>query len=150
MSGRGDGTGAPAGDVGGAPIDFDRLDVVADRLSADDRFDRIENRPEFAPDRSVCVYDPGFYPNGVRAARLELVWFESGDFSLHYHEEQLEGPFDHRWDRHPSVHNARDHVHPDSDAPTPGTDASHSPGWRDVLSTVLAAIEDRQRDFWTE
>lgn len=98
----------------------------------------------------MCVYDSGFYPRSVRTARLEIVWFENGDFSLHYHEEQAEGTFDHRWDRHPSDHNARDHVHPGPDAPTPGTDASHPPDWRDVLTIVLEEIEARQRAFWTE
>jgi hypothetical protein len=86
----------------------------------------------------------------VQSARLEVVWFESGDFSLHYHEAHEDGAFDHRWDRHPSDHNTRDHVHPGPDAPTPGDDASHPAEWRDVLSMVLGEIEGRQRAFWTE
>ncbi|MDF9745719.1 hypothetical protein [Natrinema salsiterrestre] len=149
MTDRSDGTGTPDDDSSGAPIDFDRLDAIADRLSSDDRFDRIDAQPAFAPDRLVCVYDAGFYPNRVHSARLEIVWFENGDFSLQYHEEHDEGAFDHRWDRHPSDHNARDHVHPGPNAPTPGTDTSHPPDWRDVLSTVLTEIETRQRGFWT-
>lgn len=149
MTGRDNGTGGPD-DVSGAPVDFDRLETIADRLATDDRFDRIEEQPEFAPDRLVCVFGSGFYPSRIRTAHLEIVWFENGDFSLHYHEEQIEGAFDHRWDRHPSDHNARDHVHPGPDAPTPGTDASHSPDWRDVLSMVLTEIEDRQQSFWIE
>ena len=132
----------------GAPVDFDRLDVVRERLETDDRFARIDERPEFAPDRVVCVYDSRFYPDSVRSARLEVAWYENGDFSLHYHEEHESGEFDHRWDRHPSDHNARDHVHPGPDAPTPGDDASHPADWRDVLSSVLSEIEDRQRAFW--
>jgi len=132
----------------GAPVDFDRLGVVRERLSADDRFARIDERPAFAPERLVLVYDRRFYPERVRAARIEIAWFENGDFSVHYHEEHLDGTFDHRWDRHPSDHNARDHVHPGPDAPTPGEDASHPADWRDVLSTVLSEIEDRQRAFW--
>lgn len=137
-------------DASGAPVDFDRLEVVAERLSGDDRFDRVEERPAFAPDRVVCVYVHGLYPSTVQSAQLEVVWFENGDFSLHYHELQTDGRFDHRWDRHPSDHNARDHVHPGPDAPTPGTDASHPRDWRDVLSSVLAEIDARQRGFWTE
>lgn len=141
--------GEPPGGSG-APVDFDRLGIIAERVSTDDRFDRVEERPAFAPDRVVCGYDTRFYPSSVRAARLELVWFENGDFSLHYHEAQDEGTFDHRWDRHPSDHNTRDHVHPGPDAPTPGTDASHPSDWRDVLSMVLREIEDRQRGFWVD
>jgi len=81
-------------------------------------------------------------------ARLEVVWFENGDFSLHYHEEHDTSEFDHRWDRHPSGHNTRDHVHPGPDAPTPGDDSPHPIDWRDVLSMVLSEIEERQRAFW--
>lgn len=148
MSGGGD-TAGPTDAGSGAPVDFDRLAVIATRLSTDDRFTRIDIQPEFAPDRLVCIYDPGFYPQHVASARLEVVWFENGDFSVHYHEAHDEGAFDHRWDRHPSEHNTRDHVHPGPDAPTPGTDASHPTEWRDVLSMGLGEIDDRQRAFWT-
>ena len=136
--------------LSGAPIDFDRLDVIRERLATDDRVSRTEEQPAFAPGRLVCVYDQRFYPERVRIARLEVVWFENGDFSLHYHEKHETGEFEHRWDRHPSGHNTRDHVHPGPDAPTPGDDASHPEDWRDVLSTVLSEIEDRQRAFWNE
>ena len=133
----------------GGSVDFDRLEVVRERLTTDDRFTEIDERPAFAPDRLVCRYDRRFYPDRVRSARLEVVWFENGDFSLHYHETHETGAFDHRWDGHPSGHNARDHVHPGPDAPTPGDDTTHPTDWRDVLSTVLSEIEDRQRGFWT-
>ena len=134
--------------LSGAPIDFDRLDAIRKRFVADDRFSNIDENPEFAPEHLVCVYDQRFYPNRVQSARLEVVWFENGDFSLHYHEEHETGEFDHRWDRHPSGHNARDHIHPGPDAPTPGDDTSHPADWRDVLSMVLSEIEARQRAFW--
>jgi len=136
--------------LSGAPIDFDRLDVIRERLTTDDRISRTDEQPVFAPRRLVCVYDQRFYPERVRTARLEVVWFENGDFSLHYHEEHETGEFEHRWDRHPSGHNTRDHVHPGPDAPTPGDDASHPEDWRDVLSMVLSETEDRQRAFWDE
>lgn len=132
----------------GAPVDWDRLDLIADRLASSERFQRVESEPEFAPDRVVCVYEPGLYPQRVQDARIEITWFQNGDFSIHYHEEHDSGTFDHRWDRHPSEHNTRDHVHPGSDAPTPGDDASHPADWRNVLSTVLEEIEDRRRGFW--
>jgi hypothetical protein len=77
-----------------------------------------------------------------------VVRFENADFSVHYHEDHERGAFDHRWDRHPSEHNARDHVHPGPDASTPGEDASHPTNWRDVLSAALSEIDDRQRAFW--
>ena len=132
----------------GAPVDFDRLDVIRERLATDDRFIRIDEQPEFAPERLACVYDQRFYPEHVQTARLEVIWFENGDFSLHYHEEHEAGEFDHRWDCHPSSHNVRDHIHPGPDAPTPGDDTSHPVDWRDVLSMVLSEVEERQRAFW--
>ena len=55
MSGGGD-TARPMDGGSGAPVDFDRLAVIAERLSTDDRFTRIEIQPEFAPDRLVCLY----------------------------------------------------------------------------------------------
>lgn len=137
-----------SGSLSGAPVDADRLAVIQERLATDDRFCQVDQQPAFAPERLGCVYDPRFYPSGVQTARLEVVWFENGDFSLHYHEEHATGEFDHRWDRHPSTHNARDHIHPGSDAPTQGVDASHPDDWRDVLSVVLSEIENRQRGFW--
>ncbi|AWB26344.1 hypothetical protein [Halococcoides cellulosivorans] len=135
-------------DAVGAPVDFDRLDVIRDRFASDDRFTRIEAQPDVAPDRLVCVYDDRWYPDHVESARLDVVWYENGDFSIHYHEGYESESFDHRWDRHPSDHNVRDHVHEGPAAPTPGTDASHPGDWRDVLSMVLSEIEDRQRAFW--
>ncbi|AGB37391.1 hypothetical protein [Natronococcus occultus] len=132
----------------GAPIDFDRLDAIRERFAASDRFERLDGQPAFAPERLVCVYDRRFYPERIHVACLEVVWFENGDFSLHYHEEHDATEFDHRWDRHPSNHNSRDHVHPGPDAPTPGDDTSHPEDWRDVLSMALSEIEARQRAFW--
>jgi hypothetical protein len=147
MSGDGEGT---SDSLSGAAIDFDRLDTIRERFTAGDRFKRIDEKPAVAPNRLVCVYDQRFYPKRVCAARLEIVWFENGDFSLHYHETHESGEFDHRWDRHPSDHNTCDHIHPGPDAPTPETDTSHPEDWRDVLSMVLSEIEDRQRAFWEE
>lgn len=138
----------PSTDASGSPADFDRLDVISERLATADRFIRIDERPAFAPERLVCVYDSRYYPTSVQTARLEIVWFENGDFSLHYHEDHDESTFDQRWDRHPSDHNTRDHVYPGPDAPTPGNDAEHPRDWRDTLSMVLDLIEDRQRGFW--
>lgn len=134
----------------GTPVDFDRLDLIRDRLSGDDRFASVDWRPEYAPDRVVFEYDTRLYPASVETATLSVAWFENGDFSLHYHEDHDAGSFDHRWDRHPSGHNSRDHVHPGPDAPTPGEDTSHPADWRDVLSGVLVEVEERQRAFWRD
>ncbi|OVE84810.1 hypothetical protein [Natronolimnobius baerhuensis] len=137
-------------DDSGAPVDFDRLETIADRLETNERFERVDSHPAFAPNRVVCVYESAFYPPTVETARVEYIWFKNGDFTIQYHEEHTAGTFDHRWDRHPSDHNAREHIHPGPDAPTPGIDTSHPEDWRDVLTAVLQEIEERQRAFWTE
>lgn len=131
-----------------APVDFDRLESITERFSNDSRFGEIDWQPGYAPEKVVCKFDPGYYPETVEDARLEIIWFENNDFSIHYHESHRLGAFDHRWDRHPSDHNAGDHIHPGPDSPTPGRDATHSEDWRDVLSTVLSEVESRQRSFW--
>jgi hypothetical protein len=134
----------------GAPIDVDRLDLIRDRLAGDDRFTSVDWRPADAPDRLVFEYDTRCYPESVEAATLSVVWFENGDFSIHYHEDHDRGSFDYRWDRHPSEHNDRDHLHLGPDASTPGEDVSHPLDWRDVLSGVPVEIEERQRAFWRD
>lgn len=151
MTGGGsDGSETSSFDDSGSPVDFDRLAAISDRLSGDRRFARVVPEPAVAPEQLRCVCTAELYPPEIEAARVELVWFENGDFSIHYHESHRDGSFDHRWDRHPSRHNTRDHVHPGPDAPTPGRDADHPIDWRDMLSTVLAEIEGRQRGFWTD
>lgn len=146
----GNGSEGETGYGPGAPVDFDRLELVRERLDGDDRFESVDWRPSYAPDRVVFTFDSRLYPPAVESASLEVVWYGNGDFSLHYREALDDGSFDHRWDRHPSEHNARDHVHPGPDAPTPGEDASHPDDWRDVLSAVLAAVDERRRAFWSE
>jgi len=140
----------PPADDSGAPVDFARLDAITDRLSGDSRFAHIVAEPSVTPEQLRCVYADGLSPAYIETARIEFVWFENGDFSIHYHETHRSDSFDHRWDRHPSSHNTRDHIHPGPDAPTPGRDASHPQDWRDILSTVLTEIDQRQREFWPE
>jgi len=139
-----DGEEAPSS----APVDTALLSRIADRLRGDRRFTAIEQRPSALPTSVVCRFEDEFYPAEIAAARLEIAWYENDDFSLHYHERHEEQTFDHRWDRHPSSHNSRDHVHPGPDAPTPGRDADHPADWRDVLAMALGEIEERQPAFW--
>jgi len=135
-------------DAGGAPVGFDRLDRVYNRLAGDERFVRVERQPPTMPDRLVYTYGDRLFPSSVAQTTLEIVWFENDDFSIHYHERHADETFDHRWGRHPSSHNARDHVHPGPDASTPGRDAIPPTNWRDVLTEVLGAVDERQRAFW--
>lgn len=53
-------SGDPEVREGATPVDFDRPDLVRDRVRGDDRFVEIEWRPEFVPNRLVCTYDRAY------------------------------------------------------------------------------------------
>ena len=134
-------------DVG--PIDVDILDRIATRLSGDDRFSTVARQPEYAPDSVILEYDLAYFPSTVDRAYLRLRWYVTDDFTIHYSEqyENWEG-WECCWDRHPNDHNTRAHFHPPPDAGTPGEDADYSCDWRDVLPTVITALDERIQAFW--
>ena len=131
------------------PIDTEILDRIAAYLARSDRFDDIQTRPEYAPNAVVADYELGYFPSGVTRAYLRIRWFETDDFSIHYSEQYQTGnKWACRWDRHPNDHNTREHFHQPPAASTPGEDADHPDDWRDVLTTVLTALDDRIKAFW--
>lgn len=133
------------------PIDTALLDRIAARLAGSARFDDVVARPEYAPAAVVADYDLGYFPAGVTRASLRVRWFETDDFSIHSTESYRSGDaWECRWDRHPTDHNTRDHVHPPPDAATPGEDTTHPSDWRDVLATVLTHIDERIEAFWSD
>jgi hypothetical protein len=109
---------------------------------------------EFDPD----IYEPRLlhalvdaaqYPETVVAARIDIRWFTTGDFSFHYIEkDQDDSRWECRWDRHPNPHNPRLHFHQPPTA-VEATDLSLSSRHPlDVYSTVLDAIEGRIQSLW--
>jgi len=111
---------------------------------------------EFEPDsyepqllRALC--GAGRYPPAVEAARLDVRWFESGNFSIHYLETAAadDSDWECRWDRHPNPHNERLHFHqpPDGDSIENISLSSLHP--LDVVSTVVAAVEQRITQQWS-
>jgi len=56
-----------------APIDSVRLERIETRLTSDDRFRTVRTDPALAPNRVICLYDLGFYPDTIQNARLEIV-----------------------------------------------------------------------------
>lgn len=137
----------PDGPVG--PVDHDLLDRIARRLEGSARFSSVEVRPPYAPNSVVADYDLGYLPGAVDRASLRIRWFETDDFHVHYTEQYENGSiWECRWDRHPNEHNTRDHFHPPPEASTPGADEDFPRDWRDVLSRVLGALDDRITAFW--
>lgn len=134
---------------GHSPIDTEILDRIAAHLARSDRFDDVETRPTYAPNAVIADYNLGYFPGGITRAYLQIRWFETDDFSIHYSEQYQSGnSWECRWDRHPNDHNTREHFHPPPDAPTLGDDTNYPNEWRDVLSTVLTRLDSRIKAFW--
>ncbi len=137
--------------TGGSPIDTEVLDRIASNLERSERFETVETRPPYAANAVVADYDLGYFPAGIRRAYLQIRWFETADFSIHYTEQyHTENSWECRWDRHPNDHNSREHFHPPPDASTPGKDADYPTDWRDVLTIVVRRLDDRIKAFWSE
>ncbi|TQQ83758.1 hypothetical protein EGH24_02960 [Halonotius terrestris] len=103
------------------------------------------------PRRLLARLDTDAFPETVAAARLDIRWFTTGDFSLHYVETTTNGDqWECRWDRHPNPHNARLHFHqpPDAEAIRDLSVDSRHP--LDVYATVFAAIQQRLAARWSD
>ena len=101
----------------------------------------------FHPDRLSprvleITLDSSTYPPSVNAVRLDIHWFVTGDYYLHYLETREETQYQCRWDRHPKTEAPRTHFHP----PPNAGDAESSPVGThhlDVLFGVLDWIAER-------
>jgi hypothetical protein len=91
------------------PLDVDILDRIGQRLAGSDRFSTVAVQPESARDSVVAEFDLGFYPAAVERAYLQIRWFQTDDFSVHYLEAYASREtWECRWDRHPNDHNTRE------------------------------------------
>lgn len=98
-----------------------------------------------SPRRLELVLKSTVYPSVVEGARLDIRWFDTNDYSIHYLELSQDDTVGYqcRWDRHPKVGVSRSHFHPPPDAgdAIPSSLMSHHP--LDVLFTVLDWIDER-------
>lgn len=139
---------AHSGDIG--PPDRQTLRLLERQLASDPLVVDTSFEPDsYEPRALVADIDSSRYPESVRAARLELRWFTTDDFSVHYietHDDRTQ--WECRWDRHPNTHNARMHFHqpPTAEEVTDLSLASVHP--LDIYSTVLTAVEERCEDLW--
>lgn len=119
--------------------------LASDSLVAETAFDPDSYEPRLLQ----VLLDAGQYPDSVTAARLDIRWFTTGDFSFHYVEEHDEEElWECRWDRHPNTHNTRLHFHEPSSATTISDLELASLHPLEVYSTVLTAIELRIQTLW--
>ena len=137
------------GNRGSGPVDTELLDRIAQRLAASKRFSTVALQPGSAPNSVMADLDLQYYPAIVSRAYLQVRWFTTDDFGIHYIEQHTDGQtWECRWDRHPNDHNTRGHLHPPPDASTPGRDKTYPADWRDVLTQVLSRLDERMQAFW--
>ena len=133
------------------PPDRQTLRLLERHLASDSLVTETAFNPDsYEPRLLQALLDTGRYPNSVTAARLDIRWFTTGDFSVHYVEEYDEGnEWECRWDRHPNTHNTRLHFH----EPPSATEITHlelpSLHPLEIYSTVLAAVEQRLETLWS-
>ena len=101
------------------------------------------------PCRLVATLDTDAFPEAIATARLDIRWFTTGDFSLHYVETTTDGDqWECRWDRHPNPHDARLHFHEPPDGTSVVDLSLKSTHPLDVYSTVVAGSQQRLADRW--
>ncbi len=132
-----------------ASIDFEILDKLYSRLRGDERLEKAELMPEYAPNSLILQYDLQYFPSFVVGSSLQIRWYTNDDFNIHYEEEYKDGDtWKCRWDRHPNSHNNREHFHPPPNASTPGENSSYPTDWRDMISLVLDELDSHIQGFW--
>ena len=132
-------------DFTGGPLDVATLEVVAGRVSTHPLVDGWALRPDALSPRRLEVHlDVDLYPGAVESTRLDVRWFEGGDYTVHYLETWDDQTWQCRWDRHPKPGGPTEHFHPPPDA---GQDiepselgATHH---LDVVFTVLEWVSER-------
>ena len=107
----------------------------------------LVNQWTFEPDslspRSLRIsLDTDAYPAAVEAARIDIHWFVTDEYYIHYLETRDDSQFQCRWDRHPKTNAPETHFHPPPNAgdPEPASPGDHHLA---VLFTVLDWISDR-------
>lgn len=129
----------------GGPLDVPTLEVIAQRAGTHPLVDGWAFQPDaMSPRRLELSLDEDQYSSSVDEARLDIRWFEGGDYTVHYLETRDDDVWQCRWDRHPKPGEPTAHFHPPPDAASdvePSTlQATHHLG---VLFGVLDWITER-------
>ena len=131
------------------PPDRQTLRLLERQLASDSLVAETVFEPDpYEPRLLRALLASGQYPESVTEARVDIRWFTTDDFSIHYLESRDGDLWECRWDRHPNTHNTRLHFH----EPPTGNDitdlevASLHP--LDVYSTVFDAVEQRIESLW--
>lgn len=141
--------GSNADSIG--PPDRQTLRLLETHLADDPVVETTRFEPNSQTQRQLVAHlDATLYPASVTEARLDVRWFASGDFSIHYVESGPDGPvWECRWDRHPNDHNTRLHFHRPPDGSEVQDLSMSSLHPLEVYSTVLEAITERLESHWS-
>ena len=130
------------------PLDTATLEVLAQRAASHPLVDGWAFRPDsISPRQLELSINASQYPEQVVSVRLDVRWFEGGDYTFHYVESYADHSRQCRWDRHPKPDDPRAHFHP-----LPDASASVEPSEIDedhhlsVLFAVLEWLETRVED----
>jgi hypothetical protein len=133
------------------PPDRQTLRLLERHLSSDALVVETAFDPDpYEPQVLSGLLDEGRYPDSVNAARIDVRWFTTDDFSVHSVEDHEDADdWECRWDRHPNEHNTRLHFHEPPSA-TEITDLDlPSLHPLEVYATALTAIEQRIETLWS-
>lgn len=84
----------------------------------------------------TATVSPECFVKHVADAYLDVRWYTSGDFEIHYQENWTDGQeWKRRWDRHPRE-GSRDHYHPPPDAGRPPEAASYPETYHEMMRMV--------------
>ncbi|WP_435099502.1 hypothetical protein [Halorubrum sp. N11] len=140
--------GSASGSTG--PPDRQTLRLLERRLSSDPLVAEVQFDPDpYEPRLLRASLAAERYPESVTAARIDIRWFETDDFSVHYIEVRDTGHWECRWDRHPNTHNTRLHFHEPPTGATISDLQLSSLHPLEIYSTVFEAIEQRIESLWS-
>lgn len=141
-------SGPPSDSTG--PPDRQTFRLLEKHLATDSLVAKTTFEPDSYEPRLLRAHlDMRRYPRSIDSARLDIRWFASGDFSIHYIEANADcAQWECRWDRHPNDHNTRVHFHRPPDGTTVEDISLESLHPLDVYSTVLDAVEHRIETQW--
>lgn len=131
-------------------LDRTTMETIAQRSETHPLVASWHFQPDRLSPRSLQVtLDASTYPESVTDARLEIHWFVTGDYYIHYVEAHEETQYQCRWDRHPKTGISRSHFHPPPDA----GEAEVSPVGThhlDVLFEVLDWVAERVSELYDQ
>lgn len=135
----------------GEPLDVATLEIIAQRAGTHPLVDRWEFQPDaMSPRRLELHLDGDQYPPPVVTPRLDIRWYDGGDYTVHYIEKRGDDDWQCRWDRHPKPGAPKAHFHPPPTATEVEPSDLQSTHHLGVLFGVLDWIAERIEQLYDE